>query len=137
MRPLLNEDSSVNMPPKRGGGPIGQSGSPDWGPVGPRAFSWPARVRRTGGIMAGRFGSVATAMVTPFKDDFSLDLERAQEIAAWLLDNGSDTLVVAGTTGEGATLSDEEKIDLWRATVEAAKGKGKIVAGTGTYDTAH
>ncbi len=87
--------------------------------------------------MAGRFGSVATAMVTPFKDDFSLDLERAQEIASWLLDNGSDSLVIAGTTGEGATLSDQEKIDLWKATVEAAKGKGKIVAGTGTYDTAH
>lgn len=87
--------------------------------------------------MAGTFGSVITAMVTPFKDDFSLDLERAQEIASWLLDNGSDALVIAGTTGEGATLSDQEKIDLFRATVEAAKGKGKIIAGTGTYDTAH
>lgn len=87
--------------------------------------------------MAGRFGAVVTAMVTPFKEDFSLDLERAQEVAAWLLDNGSDSLVVAGTTGEGPTLSDEEKIELWRATVAAAKGKGKVVAGTGTYDTAH
>lgn len=87
--------------------------------------------------MAGRFGAVVTAMVTPFKEDFSLDLERAQEVATWLLDNGSDSLVVAGTTGEGPTLSDREKIDLWRATVEAGKGKGKIVAGTGTYDTAH
>ena len=87
--------------------------------------------------MAGMFGSVITAMVTPFKDDFSLDLGRAQEIAAWLLDNGSDALVIAGTTGEGATLSDQEKIELFRATVEAAKGKGKIIAGTGTYDTAH
>lgn len=87
--------------------------------------------------MAGRFGAVQTAMVTPFKDDFSLDLQRAQEVAAWLLDNGSDALVVAGTTGEGATLSDKEKVDLWRASVEVAKGKGKIIAGTGTYDTAH
>ncbi|MGH2711117.1 MAG: 4-hydroxy-tetrahydrodipicolinate synthase [Actinomycetota bacterium] len=88
--------------------------------------------------MAGMFGSVITAMVTPFKEnDSSLNLERAQEIAAWLLDNGSDALVIAGTTGEGATLSDQEKIDLFRATVEAAKGKGKIIAGTGTYDTAH
>jgi 4-hydroxy-tetrahydrodipicolinate synthase len=87
--------------------------------------------------MAGMFGAVVTAMVTPFKDDFSLDLERAQEIASWLLDNGSDALVIAGTTGEGATLSDQEKIDLFRATVEAAEGKGKIIAGTGTYDTAH
>ena len=87
--------------------------------------------------MAGMFGFVITAMVTPFKEDFSLDIGRAQEIASWLLDNGSDALVIAGTTGEGATLSDQEKIDLFRATVEAAKGKGKIIAGTGTYDTAH
>ena len=87
--------------------------------------------------MAGRFGSVVTAMVTPFKDDFQLDLERAREVAAWLLDHGSDSLIVAGTTGEGATLSDAEMIDLWRATVEVARGKGKIIAGTGTYDTAH
>ncbi|MGH2692859.1 MAG: 4-hydroxy-tetrahydrodipicolinate synthase [Actinomycetota bacterium] len=87
--------------------------------------------------MAGRFGAVLTAMVTPFKDDFSLDLKRAQEVAAWLLEHGSDSLVVAGTTGEGATLSDQEMVDLWKATVEAAKGKGKIVAGTGTNDTAH
>jgi 4-hydroxy-tetrahydrodipicolinate synthase len=66
-----------------------------------------------------------------------LDLERAQEVAAWLLDHGSDALVIAGTTGEGATLSDEEKVQLWQATVEAAKGKGKIIAGTGTNDTSH
>ena len=85
--------------------------------------------------MAGRFGAVQTAMVTPFKDDFSLDVARAQEVTTWLLDHGSDALVVAGTTGEGATLSDEEKIELWRATVEVARGK--IIAGTGTYDTAH
>jgi 4-hydroxy-tetrahydrodipicolinate synthase len=87
--------------------------------------------------MAGKFGAVATAMVTPFTEDLSLDLNRAQEVAAWLLDRGSDSLVVAGTTGEGATLSDREKADLWRASVEAADGKGSIIAGTGTYDTAH
>jgi 4-hydroxy-tetrahydrodipicolinate synthase len=87
--------------------------------------------------MAGRFGAVVTAMVTPFKDDFSMDLPRAQELVAWLLERGSDSLVVAGTTGEGATLTDKEKMDLWRAAVEAAQGKGRIIAGTGTYDTAH
>lgn len=85
--------------------------------------------------MAGRFGAVQTAMVTPFKDDFSLNVARAQEVATWLLDHGSDALVIAGTTGEGATLSDEEKVELWRATAEAAPGK--IIAGTGTNDTAH
>lgn len=85
--------------------------------------------------MAGRFGSVVTAMVTPFRDDFSLDLDRAQEIAAYLLDNGSDGLVVAGSTGESPTLTEREKADLFRAVVEAAKGKGKVVCGTGTYST--
>ena len=85
--------------------------------------------------MAGRFGAVQTAMVTPFKDDFSLDLDRAQEVATWLLAHGSDALVIAGTTGEGVTLSDDEKIQLWSATVEAARGR--IIAGTGTNDTAH
>jgi 4-hydroxy-tetrahydrodipicolinate synthase len=89
--------------------------------------------------MAGRFGAVVTAMVTPFRDDEarSMDLDRAQELTRWLLDRGSASLVVAGTTGEGATLTDGEKLDLWRATVEAAEGRGQIIANTGTYDTAH
>jgi 4-hydroxy-tetrahydrodipicolinate synthase len=87
--------------------------------------------------MTGRFGAVVTAMVTPFGTDGSLDLDRARALAAWLLDHGSDGLVVAGSTGESATLSDEEKIALFRAAVEAAEGRGHVIAGTGTYDTAH
>jgi 4-hydroxy-tetrahydrodipicolinate synthase len=87
--------------------------------------------------MTGRFGSVITAMATPFRDDFSLDLDRAQELASWLLDHGSDSLVVFGSTGEAATLSDDEKRDLLRAVKDAAAGRGQIIAGTGTYDTAH
>src|SRR6266568_924597 len=87
--------------------------------------------------MAGRFGSVITAMATPFRDDFSLDLGRAQELASWLLDHGSDGLVVFGSTGEAATQSDAEKRDLLRAVKEASAGRGSIIAGTGTYDTAH
>jgi 4-hydroxy-tetrahydrodipicolinate synthase len=87
--------------------------------------------------MAGRFGSVITAMATPFHDDFSLDLDRAQELASWLLDHGSDSLVVFGSTGEAATLSDDEKRDLLRAVKQAVGGRGKILAGTGTYDTHH
>jgi 4-hydroxy-tetrahydrodipicolinate synthase len=86
--------------------------------------------------MTGRFGSVVTAMVTPFGDDFSLDLDGAQELARWLLDHGSDSLVVAGSTGEAATLSHREKADLFRAVVEAAEGRGKVICGTGTYNTA-
>jgi 4-hydroxy-tetrahydrodipicolinate synthase len=86
--------------------------------------------------MTGRFGSVITAMVTPFRDDYALDLDGAQDLAAHLLDNGSDGLVIAGSTGEAPTLTHDEKRDLFRATVEAARGKGKIICGTGTYDTA-
>jgi 4-hydroxy-tetrahydrodipicolinate synthase len=87
--------------------------------------------------MAGRFGSVITAMATPFRDDFSLDLDRAQELASWLLDHGSDSLVVFGSTGEAATQTDAEKRDLLRAVKEVAAGRGQVIAGTGTYDTAH
>jgi 4-hydroxy-tetrahydrodipicolinate synthase len=86
--------------------------------------------------MSGRFGSVLTAMVTPFRDDYSLDLDGARNLTAYLLDNGTDTIVVAGSTGEAPTLTHDEKRDLFRAVVEAAKGKGKVVAGTGTYSTA-
>jgi 4-hydroxy-tetrahydrodipicolinate synthase len=86
--------------------------------------------------MAGRFGSLITAMVTPFREDGSLDPDRAQEVARHLLDNGSDSLVVAGSTGEAPTLSHGEKVDLWGAIVRAVEGKGKVIAGTGTYNTA-
>jgi 4-hydroxy-tetrahydrodipicolinate synthase len=86
--------------------------------------------------MAGRFGSVITAMVTPFRDDYALDLDGAQSLAAWLLENGTDGLVVSGSTGEAPTLTHQEKRDLFRAVVEVAKSKGKVICGTGTYDTA-
>jgi 4-hydroxy-tetrahydrodipicolinate synthase len=87
--------------------------------------------------MGGRFGRVITAMVTPFKEDLSLDVGRAQELARWLADTGSDGLVVAGSTGEAATLTDDEKITLWKDVAEAVEGKAKVIAGSGTYDTAH
>jgi 4-hydroxy-tetrahydrodipicolinate synthase len=82
-----------------------------------------------------RFGAVVTAMVTPFGEDGSLDLDAAASVARWLADHGSDGLVVAGTTGEGPVLTDEEKLDLWRAVVEAVTVP--VVAGTGSNDTAH
>jgi 4-hydroxy-tetrahydrodipicolinate synthase len=87
--------------------------------------------------MVGRFGAVLTAMVTPFKHDFSLDVDRAGELAAWLLDHGTDALVVAGSTGESATMTDREKVELFGTTVAATGGRGTIIAGTGTNDTAH
>jgi 4-hydroxy-tetrahydrodipicolinate synthase len=86
--------------------------------------------------MAGRFGSVITAMVTPFRDDHAVDLDRAQELAAHLLANGSDAVVAAGSTGESPTLTPKEKADLFRAVGEAVRGHGKFLAGAGTYSTA-
>src|SRR5215831_13824770 len=82
-------------------------------------------------------GSVITAMVTPFDADGAVDLERARDLAAHLVENGSDGLVVCGTTGESPTLSDEEKLGLFAAAVETVGGRATVVAGTGTYDTAH
>ena len=82
-----------------------------------------------------RFGRVLTAMVTPFHDDESLDLDGAVSLARWLIDHGSDGLVLAGTTGEAPTLSDDEKVELWTA-VRAAVDV-PLVAGTGSYDTRH
>jgi len=74
-------------------------------------------------------------MVTPFDDSGGLDLDAAATLARWLVDHGSDGVVVAGTTGEGPTLRDGEKADLWRAVAEAVTVP--VLAGTGTADTAH
>ena len=82
-----------------------------------------------------RFGAVVTAMVTPFDEEGRLDLDAAADLARWLVDNGSDGLVVAGTTGEAPTLTDDEKLDLWRAVAEAVTVP--VVAGAGSNDTAH
>jgi 4-hydroxy-tetrahydrodipicolinate synthase len=85
--------------------------------------------------MPGRFGRVLTAMATPFRADGSLDLDGAQTLAAHLLANGSDALVVAGTTGESPTLTPDEKERLFTAIVEVAGGE-RVIAGTSTYSTA-
>jgi 4-hydroxy-tetrahydrodipicolinate synthase len=82
-------------------------------------------------------GSVITAMVTPFRADGAVDLERFRELASFLVENGSDGLVVCGTTGESPTLTDEEKLDLFRAAVETVGGRATVIAGTGTYGTGH
>jgi 4-hydroxy-tetrahydrodipicolinate synthase len=82
-------------------------------------------------------GEVLTAIVTPFKADGSLDLEAFRRLARHLVDNGSDGLVVTGTTGETPTLTDDEKAALWRAAVEEIGDRATVVAGTGTYDTRH
>jgi 4-hydroxy-tetrahydrodipicolinate synthase len=83
------------------------------------------------------FGRVVTAMVTPFGEDGSLDVAGARSLARWLVDHGSDGLVLAGTTGEAPTLRDEEKLALWEAVLDEVGGDAHVIAGTGTYDTAH
>jgi 4-hydroxy-tetrahydrodipicolinate synthase len=82
-------------------------------------------------------GEVLTAMVTPFRPDGAVDLEKFRELAQFLVDHGSDGLVVTGTTGESPTLSDDEKLELYAAAVDAVGGRATVVAGTGTYDTRH
>ena len=86
-------------------------------------------------MQPARFGAVLTAMVTPFAPDGALDVDAAVEVARWLAAHGSDGLVLAGTTGEGSVLTDEERRTLWRAVSEAVTVP--VVAGTGTNDTAH
>ncbi len=83
----------------------------------------------------GRFGSVITAMVTPFDEKGALNVDAAVALAKWLTDNGTDGLVLAGTTGEGPVLTDDEDVELWRAVVESVTVP--VVAGTGSNDTAH
>src|SRR5947209_19953936 len=82
-------------------------------------------------------GSVLTAMVTPFRADGAIDVERFRELATFLVENGSDGVVVCGTTGESPTLSDEEKLVLFAAAVDAVGDGATVIAGTGTYDTKH
>ncbi len=82
-------------------------------------------------------GEVLTAIVTPFDADGAVDYDRFRELASYLVEHGSDGLVVAGTTGESPTLTDDERLELFRVAVEAVGDRATIVAGTGTYSTAH
>jgi 4-hydroxy-tetrahydrodipicolinate synthase len=82
-----------------------------------------------------RFGGLLTAMVTPFDAGGALDLDAAAALARWLVDHGTEGLVVCGTTGEAPVLTDDEKRSLWRAVVEAVTVP--VIAGSGTNDTAH
>ena len=81
-------------------------------------------------------GEVLTATVTPFRDDGSVDLDRYRELCAYLVDNGSDGVVVNGTTGEAATLSEEERLSLVETALDAVGDRATVVAGTGTNATA-
>ncbi|TMB99712.1 MAG: 4-hydroxy-tetrahydrodipicolinate synthase [Chloroflexi bacterium] len=81
-------------------------------------------------------GRLLTAMVTPFDDEGQLDYRRAAELALALLDSGSEGIVLAGTTGEAPTLSNEEKLRLFAEVKRAVGGRGAVIAGTGNYNTA-
>jgi 4-hydroxy-tetrahydrodipicolinate synthase len=82
-------------------------------------------------------GEILTAIVTPFKADGSVDNEAFRALASHLVANGSDGLVVTGTTGESPTLSDDERFALYQAALEEVGGRATVVAGTGTYSTEH
>ncbi|MBW4488167.1 MAG: 4-hydroxy-tetrahydrodipicolinate synthase [Trichocoleus desertorum ATA4-8-CV12] len=78
------------------------------------------------------FGRVLTAMLTPFKADGTVNYSVAEQLAAYLADNGTDTLVVCGTTGESPTLSWDEEYELFQVVQKAVAGKAKVMAGTGS-----
>ncbi|UUZ95677.1 4-hydroxy-tetrahydrodipicolinate synthase [Paenibacillus sp. P25] len=84
------------------------------------------------------FGRLITAMVTPFDDNLQVDWKRFTELLDYLIEEQqSDSVVVAGTTGESPTVTEEEKLKLFEAAVKHAAGRYKIIAGTGSNDTAH
>jgi 4-hydroxy-tetrahydrodipicolinate synthase len=82
-------------------------------------------------------GEILTAIVTPFDANGRVNVERFRELCAQLVDDGSDGVVVCGTTGESPTLTDDEKVELWQAAVHEVGGRATVIAGTGTYSTAH
>jgi 4-hydroxy-tetrahydrodipicolinate synthase len=82
-------------------------------------------------------GEVLTASVTPFDTDGGVNIPKFRELAAFLVDNGSDGLVVTGTTGESPTLTDDERFELYAAAIETIGDRATVIAGTGTYDTRH
>lgn len=81
------------------------------------------------------FGRIITAMVTPFHDDLSVNYKAAADLAKYLVANGSDGLVVAGSTGESATMTKEEKLKLFSTVLDAVGDKAAVIAGTGSNDT--
>jgi 4-hydroxy-tetrahydrodipicolinate synthase len=83
------------------------------------------------------FGTLVTAMVTPFTDDGEVDYGMTAELAAKLVDDGCDGLVVTGTTGETSTLTDEENLGMFKAVRDAVGGRAKVIAGSTTNDTRH
>jgi 4-hydroxy-tetrahydrodipicolinate synthase len=86
-------------------------------------------------MRTGRFGPVVTAMITPMRANGAVHFDEAKRLAAWLCDHGSTGLVVSGTTGEGPTLSDDEKVRLFGTIVDAVGSRASVIANTGGNDT--
>src|ERR1700674_257046 len=86
--------------------------------------------------MSAPIGRLLTAMLTPFKNDGSVNYEAAEKLAVLLTADGSDGVIVSGTTGESPALTDDEKVELFKAIKKAIPGKN-VVAGTGSNDTHH
>jgi 4-hydroxy-tetrahydrodipicolinate synthase len=87
--------------------------------------------------MTAVLGEVLTAIVTPFDKDGAVDYDRFRALARHVIDSGADGLVVAATTGESPTLTDDEKLELWTASVDEVGERATVIASTGTYSTAH
>lgn len=81
------------------------------------------------------FGKIVTAMVTPFDNKGNIDFDKTTQLVNYLLENGTDSLVVAGTTGESPTLTTEEKVALFRHVVSVVNGRVPVIAGTGSNNT--
>ncbi|MDS9471429.1 4-hydroxy-tetrahydrodipicolinate synthase [Sporosarcina pasteurii] len=81
------------------------------------------------------FGQIVTAMVTPFDEQGEIDFPATSNLIEYLIANGSDSLVIAGTTGESPTLTDDEKVELFKYTVEVVQGRVPVIAGTGSNNT--
>ncbi|HXN09500.1 MAG TPA: 4-hydroxy-tetrahydrodipicolinate synthase [Candidatus Acidoferrales bacterium] len=86
-------------------------------------------------MRSGRFGPVVTAMITPMRDDGAVNHSEAARLATWLIEHGSTGLVIAGTTGEGPTLDNAEKLDLFRTVVKAVGSRASIISNAGSNDT--
>src|ERR1700748_3518112 len=104
--------------------------------ISPSSGTEPQERRKSWDNRGVTFGGILTAMVTPFDERGRVDEDAFVAMVHHLLENGSDGLVVAGTTGESATLSDDEKVRIWELAVAEA-GDAPVIAGTGTYDTRH
>jgi 4-hydroxy-tetrahydrodipicolinate synthase len=87
--------------------------------------------------MTAVLGQVLTPIVTPFADDGAVNIESFKRLCVYLVENGTDGVVVGATTGEAPTLTDEERLELCAAAIEAVGDRATVISGTGTYSTAH